>query len=106
VKILRARATRHFLFLLVRCRCGKQFGHRADRPNIICYECGRMAALRDLRPRHAKADRAAGKASSAPARASAAKAGKPTRPAARQTAGSAHTVRRSVPAPAKRRATR
>ena len=51
VKILRARPTRHFLFLLVRCRCGKKFGHRADRPNIVCYHCGRMAALRDLRSR-------------------------------------------------------
>ena len=51
VKILRARPTRHFLFLLVRCRCGKKFGHRADRPTIVCYHCGRMAALRDLRSR-------------------------------------------------------
>src|SRR5262245_22332167 len=51
VKILRARPTRHFLFLLIRCRCGKKFGHRADRPTIVCYHCGRMAALRDLRTR-------------------------------------------------------
>jgi hypothetical protein len=49
VKILRARATRHFLFLLIRCRCGKKFGHRADRPNVVCYHCGRLATLREVR---------------------------------------------------------
>jgi hypothetical protein len=90
VKILRARPTRHFLFLLVRCRCGKKFGHRADRPTIVCYHCGRMAALRDLRGRKAlRKGRPAAKA--APVR--------PSRPAA-------PVVRRVAPAPAKRRSTR
>jgi hypothetical protein len=57
VKILRARPTRHFLYLLVRCRCGKRFGHRADRRMIVCYHCGRiadLAAIRRRRPRKPK----------------------------------------------------
>ncbi len=45
VTILRVRPTRHFLYLLVRCRCGKSFGHRADRRKIVCFSCGRMAEL-------------------------------------------------------------
>src|SRR5258708_40188278 len=49
VKILRVRPTRHFLYLLVRCRCGKSFGHRADRRKIVCFSCGRMAELPLLR---------------------------------------------------------
>ena len=56
VRILRSRPTRHFLYLLVRCKCGKKFGHRADRPHIVCYRCGRMATLREVRgaPRRGK----------------------------------------------------
>ena len=60
MKILRARPTRHFLYLLVRCRCGKRFGHRADRRMIVCYFCGRIADLtavrrkRGQKPRKAK----------------------------------------------------
>ncbi len=96
VKILRARPTRHFLFLLVRCRCGKRFGHRADRPTIVCYHCGRMAALRDLR--RTKAGRPAGKAATAKANG----AGKAV-PSPRRSAA---LVRRTVPAPAKRQAVR
>jgi hypothetical protein len=98
VKILRARPTRHFLFLLVRCRCGKKFGHRADRPNIVCYHCGRMAALRDLRLR--RAGRAAGKAQTVKAN------GKSHGSASRRPAGVGRTVRRTVPAPAKRQTVR
>jgi hypothetical protein len=49
VKILRMRPTRHFLYLLVRCRCGKAFGHRGDRHKIVCFSCGRMAELPFLR---------------------------------------------------------
>jgi hypothetical protein len=110
VKILRARATRHFLFLLVRCRCGKRFGHRADRPTIICYECGRMAALRELRPHRVKAGRSSLKSASlkpaatSRAKAAAAAQAAKARPAARGAA--ARTVRRSVTAPAKRRTAR
>ena len=48
VKVLRARPTRHFIYLLVRCRCGKTFGHRADRRAIVCYYCGRMADIRRI----------------------------------------------------------
>jgi hypothetical protein len=51
VKILRVRPTRHFYYLLVRCRCGRSFGHRADRRRIVCFTCGRMADLPSLRPR-------------------------------------------------------
>ena len=97
VKILRARPTRHFLFLLVRCRCGKKFGHRADRPTIVCFHCGRMAALRDLAGR-----RSLGRAARKPAALGArAKAAKSTRPFA-----DSRTVRRTAPAPAKRQSTR
>ena len=61
VRVLRARRTRHFVYLLVRCRCGKTFGHRADRRTIVCYFCGRMAELRLVRERTEKA-RGTGKA--------------------------------------------
>ena len=94
VKILRARPTRHFLFLLVRCRCGKKFGHRADRTTIVCYHCGRMAALRELRSRPGLG-RAALKPTTVAARA---KAVRSTRPFA-----DSRTVRRTAPSPAKRR---
>ena len=97
VKILRARPTRHFLFLLVRCRCGKKFGHRADRPNIVCFHCGRMAALRDLGNRRSLG-RAALKLAPLGARA---RALKPTRRFA-----DSRTVRRSAPAPARRQSAR
>jgi hypothetical protein len=120
VKILRARPTRHFLYLLVRCRCGKKFGHRADRPTIVCFHCGRMAALRDLRSRRGLRNRRAvlKPAAFAP-RTRVAPAAKPTpsarptlvaksglaaksaRPSTRSTA-----VRRIAPAPAKRRSAR
>lgn len=43
--ILRARETRHFLYLFVRCTCGCRFGHRADRRVLVCYVCGRVADL-------------------------------------------------------------
>ena len=95
VKILRARPTRHFLFLLVRCRCGKKFGHRADRPTIVCFHCGRMAALRELRGRNG---RAAVKTAVLGARA---KVVKSTRPFADSRSG-----RRTAPAPAKRQSAR
>jgi hypothetical protein len=126
VKILRARPTRHFLYLLVRCRCGKKFGHRADRPTIVCFHCGRMAALRDLRSRRGLRNRRAvlKPAAFAP-RTRMAPAAKPTptaRPtlvaksalaaksalvakSARPSTGS-RAVRRIAPAPAKRRSAR
>ena len=111
VKILRARPTRHFLFLLVRCRCGKKFGHRADRPTIVCYHCGRMAALRELGGRRGT------KAGSGPVRPASvrrvsrakgtAKPPRATKPAPRQASGRASTAaRRTAPAPAKRQALR
>jgi hypothetical protein len=43
VRILRARRTAGFVYLLVRCRCGKQFGHRAERRFMVCLQCGRIA---------------------------------------------------------------
>jgi len=106
VKILRARATRHFLFLLVRCRCGKRFGHRADRPNIVCYHCGRMAALRDLRLRNGKSGRVSSKRATAVRTARPVSVKPAERPAARTAAAPSRTVRRSVSMPAKRRSTR
>ncbi len=54
LKILRARPTRHFLYLFVRCRCGKRFGHRADRRLIVCYHCGRIADLTAVRRRRTR----------------------------------------------------
>jgi hypothetical protein len=111
VKILRARPTRHFLFLLIRCRCGKKFGHRADRPTIVCYHCGRMAALRELGGRRGK------KGGSGPVRPGGARGSsqtkrsvKPPRPiksAPRATSRRASVSgRRTVSAPAKRQALR
>jgi hypothetical protein len=47
--ILRARETRHFLYLFVRCTCGCRFGHRADRRVLVCYVCGRVADLGRVR---------------------------------------------------------
>jgi hypothetical protein len=103
VKILRARPTRHFLFLLVRCRCGQKFGHRADRPTIVCYHCGRMAALRDLRGRRgARNGRAAAKPAVTSSRAKGASLPKASRP----PAAAARAVRRTAPAPAKRQSSR
>jgi hypothetical protein len=46
LKVLRSRPTRHFEYLLVRCKCGKTFGHRGDRRTIVCYVCGRTGDLR------------------------------------------------------------
>jgi hypothetical protein len=45
MKILNHRATRHFIALLVECRCGKKFLHRLDRPVIACLHCGRLDDL-------------------------------------------------------------
>ena len=99
VKILRARPTRHFLFLLVRCRCGKKFGHRADRQTIVCYHCGRMAALRDLRSRRSlRNHRAATRPASLAAQAKGVKSNR--------TLASSREVRRTAPAPAKRQSAR
>ena len=46
LKVLRSRPTRHFQYLLVRCKCGKTFGHRGDRRTIVCFTCGRTDDLR------------------------------------------------------------
>jgi hypothetical protein len=45
MKVLRSRDLNHFTYLLVRCRCGKRFGQRADRRVVACFECGRMTEL-------------------------------------------------------------
>jgi predicted methyltransferase MtxX (methanogen marker protein 4) len=45
MKILHHRATRHFIALLVGCRCGKKFLHRLDRPVVACLQCGRTDDL-------------------------------------------------------------
>jgi hypothetical protein len=45
MKILHHRATRHFIALLVGCRCGKKFLHRLDRPVVACLHCGRTDNL-------------------------------------------------------------
>jgi hypothetical protein len=45
MKLLHHRATRHFIALLIGCRCGKKFLHRLDRPVIACLRCGRTDAL-------------------------------------------------------------
>jgi hypothetical protein len=100
VKILRARPTRHFLYLLVRCRCGKKFGHRADRPMIVCFHCGRMAALREVRGRRsAKASRPAPKPANG--KASPSRASRPATATQRATSA-AKRLRRMVARPAKR----
>jgi hypothetical protein len=89
VKILRARPLQHFLYLFVRCKCGKKFGHRADRAQIVCYQCGRVADLRQVRAtrtlpkRRKRPDGAAPAASKGPRR--------------------SKTTRRAVSAPVQRR---
>jgi hypothetical protein len=45
MKLLHHRATRHFIALLIECRCGKRFLHRLDRPVIACLRCGRIDDL-------------------------------------------------------------
>jgi hypothetical protein len=45
MKLLHQRATRHFIALLVECRCGKKFLHRLNRPVIACLHCGRTEDL-------------------------------------------------------------
>jgi hypothetical protein len=45
MKVLRSRDLHHFTYLLVRCRCGKRFGQRADRRMVACLACGRLAEL-------------------------------------------------------------
>jgi hypothetical protein len=45
MKILRHRQTRHFVALLLRCRCGRKFLHRLDRPTVACLRCGRLETL-------------------------------------------------------------
>jgi hypothetical protein len=61
LKVLRSRPTRHFHYLLVRCKCGKTFGHRGDRRTIVCFWCGRTADLRLVILRQRRRE-AAGKA--------------------------------------------
>jgi hypothetical protein len=100
VKILRARPTRHFLYLLVRCRCGKKFGHRADRPMIVCFYCGRMAALREVRGRRSPKGGRRPVAKSANGKATTSRASRPLLSATRRS--SAKPLRRTVPASAKR----
>ncbi len=48
MRILRHRATRHFVALLIGCRCGRRFLHRLDRPAVACVSCGRLQQLSDL----------------------------------------------------------
>ncbi len=48
MKILRHRPTSRFVALLVRCRCGRKFLHRLDRPRVVCLVCGRTAELRPM----------------------------------------------------------
>jgi len=61
LKVLRSRPTRHFQYLLIRCKCGKMFGHRGDRRTIVCYICGRTDDLRAVLLRQRR-QQAAGKA--------------------------------------------
>ena len=42
MKLVNHRATRHFIALLIECRCGKRFLHRLDRPVVACLHCGRI----------------------------------------------------------------
>ncbi|HUL77867.1 MAG TPA: hypothetical protein VL691_11435 [Vicinamibacteria bacterium] len=42
MRILHHRPTRHFIALLVGCRCGRKFLHRLDRPVVACLACGRI----------------------------------------------------------------
>jgi hypothetical protein len=48
MKVLRSRDLDHFTYLLVRCRCGKRFGQRADRRVVACLNCGRLAELQKV----------------------------------------------------------
>jgi len=48
MRILRHRATRHFIAVLVGCACGRKFLHRLDRSLVACLECGRMEDLDGL----------------------------------------------------------
>jgi hypothetical protein len=45
MKLLHHRPTRHFIALLIGCRCGRRFLHRLDRPVIACLRCGRIDDL-------------------------------------------------------------
>jgi len=45
MRILRHRPTRHFVALLVACRCGERFLHRLDRRLVGCLSCGRVEDL-------------------------------------------------------------
>jgi hypothetical protein len=45
MKVLHHRATRHFIALLVQCRCRHKFLHRLDRPVVACLKCGRIDDL-------------------------------------------------------------
>jgi len=62
LKVLRSRPTRHFEYLLVRCKCGRTFGHRGDRRTIVCYVCGRTEDLVLLLLRQRRAAKAAAEA--------------------------------------------
>jgi hypothetical protein len=48
MRIIRHRRTRHFVALLVGCRCGRRFLHRLDRPVVACFRCGRVRELSRL----------------------------------------------------------
>jgi hypothetical protein len=48
MKIVHHRQTRHFVALLIRCRCGRKFLHRLDRLNVVCFSCGRTDDLARL----------------------------------------------------------
>jgi hypothetical protein len=48
MRILRHRATRHFIAVLIGCACGRKFLHRLDRSVVACLECGRMEDLDGL----------------------------------------------------------
>ena len=49
MRILRSRETLNFVYLFVQCTCGRRFGHRADRPAVSCFRCGRVTDLRRVR---------------------------------------------------------
>lgn len=49
MRILRSRETLNFVYLFVQCTCGRRFGHRADRPTVTCFHCGRVADLGKVR---------------------------------------------------------
>jgi hypothetical protein len=55
MRIRGQRQTRHFLLYWIRCRCRKAFSHRADRGRVVCFFCGRIAALALLLERRAAA---------------------------------------------------